>query len=264
MYLRGQWPNRTPDFNPENTSIRNIANQAVRLEKHEFRELRKKCKQCNVTVNSAIAVALLFAENEKHSVVEERYLGLKIPMDMRQELTENVKYDRLGLYIAVVGSLYKISTKLSFWDQVKKFDIDVKANLRRDAFFQYAMLPSLKILGHSKWGIKAAEVIIKSFLPTGPIFTNLGNLTSLEKDEPQTLENFGAQLVPGKYEPFTCIIFSLDEVLTLSFTYDKNVYKSETADQLFERVIAILKENGGYETEYQEEIQPKIVRSSTL
>jgi NRPS condensation-like uncharacterized protein len=98
----------------------------------ELQKLLRKCKEQNVTVNSAIATAFLLA------VKEEKEVGLAV--NIRPE-----GYEGMGNFASGISIRYQEDNKKSFWDNAKKVHELIHHKLNRNSN-RYFLLKFLSIL----------------------------------------------------------------------------------------------------------------------
>ncbi len=114
----------------------------VELNENETSLFVEKCRQNEVTVNSALNMAFLAAHSSILSPFKGGKQNVMVPVNTRNRYKKPVG-ENFGLYVA--GFQFKITNnpKKNFWENAKMFDKGLKDNLNIDKIFKFAALTEL-------------------------------------------------------------------------------------------------------------------------
>ena len=90
---------------------------AIPFSKVQTANLISKCKQENVSVNSALCAAFILADQEVQKTPQSYTDEILLPINIRDILS--LPQDAIGLYASTIDITLKHKKHLSFWDSVK-------------------------------------------------------------------------------------------------------------------------------------------------
>ena len=146
-----------------------------------------RCRQEQVTVNSALYTAFLKAQQQIQGSSHEYLHNILVPVDFRDRLTKPVG-EAVGFYVSVVTFKFKANRKLPFWEMARTIDQKTRKQLTdKNIFDSYkislvspAFMDGLVFAKHGKLDDKMAMGHIKRMgldkLFAGITISNLGRL----------------------------------------------------------------------------------------
>jgi NRPS condensation-like uncharacterized protein len=104
------------------------------LSEEQTSALVARCRKEGASVNSAVYVAFLAAQNQVQDTSQNFYDNLMVPVDFRNYLTQNVD-KALGLYASAVKLQFHFNPQKPLWATVRALDLQVKKKLTEKNIF---------------------------------------------------------------------------------------------------------------------------------
>lgn len=149
--------------------------------------LVSRCRQEQVTINSALYTAFIAAQNHIQGDSQAYLQNIMVPVDFRSRLTQPVG-EAFGFYASAVVFKQKYNPKKSFWDMARITDKKIKQCLTNKNIFQgqrlnllsSSLIDGLVFAKQGKLNDKMALNLLKKKgldkLFAGIIISNLGKL----------------------------------------------------------------------------------------
>ena len=282
--INKKWEKQKVLFNQEDYYALNQAywsefdhkTKCIELSESETTELVRRCKENNVTVNSALTAAFVGAQD----VVQGHHpshSSVGIAADLRSRLPFDPG-ENLGFYAGVSRLKIRYNLKKGFWDNARQFHKKIKPNYTNKLLFTeflswLHLTPSIitavnfkKLGGLTNLENASGETlrlfsetkdVVKSILKRDKmdsfthklIGTAITNLTKL--DFPETygdLELDRLIIHPGGAFPLSNVNVVIGAVtcsgkLTLVFEYEGNTLSSDKVDKINEKAMRFLNVN---------------------
>jgi NRPS condensation-like uncharacterized protein len=123
----------------ENYNLRIIS---VELNDEETSDLIERCRQHDVTVNSALNTAFLAARNSIRGPFKGGKQNVMMPVNTRKRY-KNPVGEYVGVYVSGFDFKFSYNPKKDFWENAKIFNDKAKENLYIDKIFKFAAITDL-------------------------------------------------------------------------------------------------------------------------
>jgi NRPS condensation-like uncharacterized protein len=219
------------------------------LTESETSALVRRCRQSDISVNSALYVAFLAAQHRVQGS-DERFSNVLVPVDFRDYLTRRTG-KALGLYASAVQLEFAYPADRPFWDVAADFDERVQAQLteknvfasQRMSALHPALLDGLAFAMFGDLDDPMAQRLVERVrgkMRTGILVSNLGRL-----DLPVTYGDLRLEaLVPpaiyaGNAEK-ALEVLTVGGKMYLTLTFDRSVVAAETVTAVRDAAMQIL------------------------
>ncbi len=120
----------------------NLKNISVELDKKQTSDLSKLCREHGVSINSALNTAFLGARYDVRGHFKGGHQNIMIPVNTRERYKKPVG-EHFGLYAAGFQFKMTYNPKISFWENAKIFDQNVREKLDINQVFKMVALMGL-------------------------------------------------------------------------------------------------------------------------
>lgn len=216
----------------------------VNLSRQETSNLIKKCHEQNVTVNSALSIALLAGRNNVKNVFLNEDSVIQIAVNIRNQL-KNLSPNFFGFLASGFKIEFKYQPDITFWDNVRIFHQKVlrelKINRALENLVNYNTKPTLtdaiNFAMYGKWvsndfsrfekisnfimSNNQASKISKKLITNMPVLmmSNLGPVKTTNPQTPLTLDRLYFITSSSPYLELVSSVVTANGKLTLTLSY---------------------------------------------
>jgi len=210
---------------------------SFKFSKEETANIVSQCKQNNVSVNSGLVTAFLYAEKQLFG--QKDYSSKVIVTDNLRTHLKDQPGESIGCFISTVRSYLEYSENKTFWENTQIFHKEIKRLLEKDLFKRQLIglftpiFLDVMMLNH--FGQREDKLAKKMITTAGmnklnSTFTiaNLGRIEiadNLEKPKIKTL--FGPMAVSNAMEKYISVLTINDE-LHFSICFNENIVNQES------------------------------------
>jgi len=214
--------------------------------KEETANIISQCKQNNVSVNSGLVTAILYAENQ---VFERKENSNKVMVtyNLRTHLIDQPG-ETMGYFVSTLRPSLEYNEEKTFWENAQTFHETINQRLEKDRFNSQVIglfspkfldVMMLNLLGQSEDML--ANILIKSagMYKNYATFTiaNLGLIkTDDEAEKPMLKELFGPFALSDAMEKYVSVL-TLNDELHFSVCFNENTVNQESILKMKELML---------------------------
>lgn len=217
-----------------------------RLTKEQFGTMIKNCKLHNVTINTAICTAYLYALRED---VEK----LNIAVNLRDKI--NFQPGKcIGNYAAAVGPVFRYDFEVDFWENAKRIGSVVKEELK-DTEKLFRIMQVFCLLDGTIFDASFMGMLMKCNVD---FLIKMSRALRLDNQIDMTnISNLGAVSLPARFNDYqvkgfsyfapitsatnkTLSAITIGDDMAIGFSYVKQKYTEEEATLLVKNLVDIL------------------------
>jgi len=214
--------------------------------KEETANIISQCKQNNVSVNSGLVTAILYAENQ---VFERKENSSKVMVtyNLRTHLLDQPG-ESMGYFVSTLRPSLEYNEEKTFWENAQTFHETINQRLEKDRFNSQVIglfspkfldVMMLNLLGQSE--DRLANILIKSagMYKNYATFTiaNLGLVkTDDEAEKPMLKELFGPFALSDAMEKYISVL-TLNDELHFSVCFNENTVTQESILKMKELML---------------------------
>lgn len=210
---------------------------SFKFSKEETANIVSQCKQNNVSVNSGLVTAFLYAE--KQLFEQKDYSSKVIVTDNLRTHLKDQPGESMGCFISTVRSYLEYSENKTFWENAQLFHKKIKRLLEKDIFkrqliglFTPLFLDVMMLNHFGQREDKLAKKMIKragmNKLNSTFTIANLGRIEiadNLERLKIKTL--FGPMAVSNAMEKYISVL-TINNELHFSICFNENIVNQES------------------------------------
>ena len=210
---------------------------SFKFSKEETANIVSQCKQNNVSVNSGLVTAFLYAEKQLFG--QKDYSSKVIVTDNLRTHLKDQPGESMGNFVSTVRSYLEYSENKTFWENAQIFHKKIKRLLEKDLFknqliglFSPKFLDVMMLNHFGQREDKLAKKMIKragmNKLNSTFTIANLGRIEiadNLEKPKITTL--FGPMAVSNAMEKYISVL-TINNELHFSICFNENIVNQES------------------------------------
>jgi hypothetical protein len=210
---------------------------SFKFSKEETANIVSQCKQNNVSVNSGLVAAFLYAE--KQLFEKKDYSSKVIVTDDLRSYLKNQPGESMGNFVSTLRSDLEYSENRTFWENAQIFHKKIKRLLEKDLFkrqliglFTPIFLDVMMLNHFGKREDKLAKAMVKiagmNKLNSTFTIANLGRVEIADNSEkPKIKTLFGPMAVSNAMEKYISVL-TINNELHFSICFNENIVNQES------------------------------------
>ncbi|MFC1898193.1 condensation domain-containing protein [Candidatus Cloacimonadota bacterium] len=225
---------------------------SFKFSNEETANLVSQCKQNNVTVNSGLVTAFLYAEKQLFG--KKDYSSKVIVTDNLRTHLKDQPDESMGNFVSTVRSNLQYNENKIFWENAQIFHKKIKRLLEKDLFKRQLIglftpiFLDVMMLNHfgQREDKQAKKMIQKAGMnKLNSTFTiaNLGRIETVDiSEKPKMKTLFGPMAVSNAMEKYISVL-TINNELHLSICFNENIIDQASVLKLKELFSIIIKDN---------------------
>ncbi len=215
-----RFPKQLPGYDMGMGTQRTIQTIAFSMSAKTSTALLSACRSHGTTVHGALGAAQLLAIHNEFDSPAPRHLALTSLADLRGVLYNQLSSSDLGLYIATITTVHKVTAAPDFWPlavdlkaQLAQVLSSGDANLIHSFYRQNTLIP---IHRHSARLIQSAAALA----PPSSMLTNIGKLDTATLANGTRIRSIAFLVSPPPQHPICVTVASYANRMHLNLLYD--------------------------------------------